>query len=227
MKILVIEDNEGLAKRIRRMLQKTYVVDIAPTGSEGAAQAEALRYEVILLDLGLPDMHGLEVCKAIRRNGVQTPILILTGVNDLQSRVQLLNHGADDYLSKPFNGEELVARIAALARRQPQLHIENILELDDLQINVSRREVRRSGVLIPLRRKEFEILHYLVANQGRAVSRQMILDHAWENTKDRWNNSVDVHIKRLRDKIDRPFPKPLIKTAYGIGYMVESAPVNN
>lgn len=224
MKVLVIEDNEALAERIKQTLGKQYLVDIVHTGEEGLSQLQTITYEVVVLDLGLPDIHGLQVCKNIRAGGVLTPILILTAIDDIQSRVQLLDSGADDYVTKPFNGAELKARVSALARRRPDTYVGTTLMVADLEIDIARRQVRRSGVLVPLRRKEFDILQYLVSNQGRAVSREMIIDHAWENSQDRWNNSVDVHIKRLRDKIDRPFPRPLIKTAYGIGYMVESTP---
>lgn len=221
MKILVIEDSQGLAERIKSALSKHFIVDVAPNGSEGLALIEAVHYEVVILDLGLPDISGLKVCTTIRESGITIPILILTAVDDVQSRVQLLNNGADDYVTKPFNSAELIARVNALARRKTQEYTENIIVVGDLEIDVARRQVKRSGVTVPLRRKEFDILQYLVVNQGRAVSREMILDHAWESNTERWNNSVDVHIKRLRDKIDRPFREPIIKTAYGIGYMVD------
>lgn len=222
MKVLIIEDNHQLAKRITNLLSRTYLAEVVHSGENGLSQAQTGRYDAIVLDLGLPDIHGLKVCEVLRRKGIKTPILILSGVNDTTSRVKLLNSGADDYLVKPFNGTELQARIAALLRRQPNLYIDNIMRVGDLEIDINKREVRRSGVLIPLRRKEFDILQYLVNNQGRAVSRDMILDHAWENNKESWNNTVDVHIKHLRDKIDRPFQSSLIKTAYGVGYMVEN-----
>lgn len=223
MKILLIEDSQGLAERIKSALAKYFVVDIVHTGEDGLSQIESVEYDVILLDLGLPDMHGTKVCKLIRKAGVETPLLVLTAVDTVESRVKLLNSGADDYVTKPFNSAELVARVKALARRQVRSYQDEVITLGDLEINTGKRQVKRSGVIVPLRRKEFDILQYLVSNQGRAVSREMILDHAWESNKERWNNSVDVHIKRLRDKIDRPFQDPIIKTAYGIGYMVESA----
>jgi two-component system OmpR family response regulator len=224
MKILVVEDNLSLAKRIKLALGKYFLVDVVDTGEEALSHLEIITYEVIILDLGLPGMSGLEVCRAIRERGLKTPMLILTGIDTIKSRVQLLECGADDYVTKPFNTPELVARVNALARRQSRAYIDNVMIVGDLEVDVNRRVVRRAGVEVPLRRKEFDILQYLVSNQGRTVSREMIIDHAWEHNQERWNNSVDVHIKRLRDKIDRPFPSPIIKTAYGIGYMVESAP---
>lgn len=224
MKLLVVEDSKGLAKRIKSVLGKRYLVDVVHTGKDALHQIGLVNYGVIILDLGLPDIHGMIICKTIRENGIKSPILILTGVDDVQSRVQLLETGADDYLAKPFNGAELVARVTALARRQPMPYIGSIITVGDLEVDTSRRQVRRCGVLVPLRRKEFDILQYLVSNRGRAVSREMILNHAWESGKESWNGTVDVHIKHLRDKIDRPFQSSIIKTAYGIGYMVESTP---
>lgn len=226
MKVLIVEDNQQLAERIKLVLGKHFVVDVVHTGEEGLQRAPTVDYAAVVLDLGLPDMSGKEVCEQLRRQHCNAPILILTGVTGIQSVVDLLDAGADDYLSKPFNSEELVARMQALARRSreaPQPRKDDRIVLGDLVINLANREVRRGGELVPLRRKEFEILQYLVINQGRAMSRAMIINHAWETSKESWQGTVDVHIKRLRDKLDRPFDdKPIIKTAYGIGYMVDS-----
>lgn len=222
MKILIVEDNVLLAKRVKSLLSKNYLVDLVHNGRDGLCFAQAIQYDVIILDLGLPDLHGIKVCEELRDQRVKSAILILSGINDTLSRVQLLNSGADDYLTKPFNGAELQARIKALLRRQPNMLIKNTMVIGDLEIDINKREVRKGSVLIYLRRKEFDILRYLVKNQGRPVSREMILEHVWESGTDSWNNTVDVHIKHLRDKIDRPFKSSLIKTAYGIGYMVEN-----
>lgn len=221
MKVLVIEDSRGLAERLRTLLNRRYVVDVVHTGVEGIDQAQSGDYDVVILDLGLPDMHGSAVCKELRERAIVTPVLILSGVSDVETRVQLLDAGADDYVSKPFHGSELLSRVAALARRKANPYAGNLLVVADLEIDVDRRQVRRGGKIIPLRRKEFDILQYLASNQGRAVSREMIMNHAWKNDHETWGTTVDVHIKYLRDKIDRPFKKPLIKTAYGVGYMVE------
>lgn len=227
MKVLIIEDNARLAERVKSVLDKLYIVDIALTGEEGFNIALSVEYNVIILDLTLPDTHGLKVCQNLRNQEVATPILVLTAIDDTKSRVQLLECGADDYLTKPFESTELNARVAALIRRQPQPSLNDVMLVRDLEVDLGRRQVRRSGVLIPLRRKEFDILEYLVCNRGRAVSRQMIMNHAWQDGTDNWNNTVDVHIKHLRDKVDRPFHSPLIKTAYGIGYMVDDTMQNN
>jgi two-component system OmpR family response regulator len=168
----------------------------------------------------LPDKNGYEVCKSLRAAQLNTPILILTAVTDVPSKITVLNAGADDYVTKPFNMSELKARINAVLRRSPVISEAKILEIHDLVIDPGRRQVMRSGKTITLRRKEFDILEYLVRNRGRAVTRAMIVEHAWDTNKETWHNTVDVHIKHLRDKVDRPFKQPLIKTAYGIGYMV-------
>lgn len=222
MKLLIIEDSQRLAERIRDSLSKQYVVDVVHTGEEGLRRALQIQYSVIILDLGLPDISGDVVCRRMREDNVDTPILILTGHDDMKLRVQLLEMGADDYLTKPFDTAELRARIAALARRQARSYVESIIHLHDLTIDTKQRTVERAGVPIDLRRKEFDILEYLVNNRGRVLTREMILNHAWDAGKNGWNSTVDVHIKHLRDKVDRPFSFPLIKTAYGVGYRVDA-----
>jgi len=225
MKLLLIEDNKPLAESLKKQLGKTFVIDSFRSGEDGLQQALNGSYDIIVLDLGLPDKSGHDVCKAIRVNGINTPVLILTGVDDINSRVALLDDGADDYLTKPFNVAELRARLHALLRRPSATYTSSLLTVHDLTLDPNRRSVERKGIPIRLRRKEFDILEYLVRNQGRPVTRAMILDHAWDGSKDAWNNTVDVHIKHLRDKVDRPFESSLIQTAYGIGYMVDAAAV--
>lgn len=221
MKILYIDDNRLLVGSVKRLLDKQYIIDTAEAGREGIQRARAVHYSIILLDLGLPDMDGLEVCRALRQAKLTMPILILTVRKDPAMLVQLLNCGADDYLTKPFNSDVLKARISALLRRGQEVQEEKVVTVSDLTVNITRRQVWRGDVRISLRRKEFDILEYLVTNHGRALTRSMILDHVWESGTEGWNNTVDVHIKHLRDKVDRPFEKQLIKTAYGIGYMVD------
>jgi len=221
MKILYIDDNRLLVDSVKKLLNGTYTVDYMCTGGEGIEKARAVQYSLILLDLNLPDMNGLEVCKELRAADIIVPILILTVQKDPVTSVRLLDSGADDYMTKPFNGDELKARIAALLRRGKEIYNEKVIGVSDLTVNITRRQVWRSGVSITLRKKEFDILEYLVTNHGHALTRSMILDHVWESGAEGWNNTVDVHIKHLRDKVDRPFDKALIKTAYGIGYMVD------
>ncbi len=221
MKILVIEDNPRLSIRIKQQLQKWYIVEVASTGDEALERVASDSFDLALLDLGLPDISGLDVCKQIRRINSSLPILILTGVDTTSSRVELLDSGADDYMTKPFDVSELRARINALARRQLRNSSTPLLSVGDLTLNPSKRHVERSGSTISLRRKEFDILEYLMRNVGRVLSREMIVNHAWPVTSNTWSGLVDVHIKQLRDKVDRPFSYPLIKTSYGVGYMVD------
>lgn len=223
MKILLIEDNLRLAERIKYYLGKEFIVDVAHTGEEGKAKALSTFYAAILLDLNLPDIHGHDVCRELRKAQLTTPILVISGIKESDSRVSLLDSGADDYLVKPFDPRELIARIHALFRRHHQGYNNHILTVKDLTIDVNRRRVQRGGKAITLRRKEFDILEYLVSNRGRAVTRDMILNHAWDGAKESWHNTIDVHIKYLRDKVDKPFDSPLIKTAYGVGYMVDDS----
>lgn len=221
MKILYIDSNRLLIYGIKKLLNDSYIVDHMRTGREGIEKARTVYYSLILLDLSLPDMDGLEVCQELRKANVLVPIMILTGRKDPEISVRLLDGGADDCMTKPFNGDLLKARIAALLRRGREIRKERVVKINDLTVNITRRQVWRSGVRITLRKKEFDILEYLVSNRGRALTRSMILDHAWETGAECWNNTIDVHIKHLRDKIDRPFGKALIKTAYGIGYMID------
>lgn len=223
MKLLVVDDNVRLSERIFDRLRKFHSVDIAETGHDVLTKTKDVRYDVIILDLGLPDMNGLEVCRRLRELSINTPILILTGATEMTSRVHLLEQGADDYMTKPFDTNELRARIKALGRRQDRQPSRATIEYGDLLIDLDRREVTRAGQSIILRRKEFDILEYLVKNNGRVLTRDMIMNHVWDDSKTAWNSTVDVHIKHLRDKIDRPFSSPaIIRTAYGLGYKVDT-----
>jgi DNA-binding response OmpR family regulator len=224
MKILFIDDNQMFVTSVRNRLNPTFIVDSVETGYEGIEQARSIQYGLIMLDLGLPDIDGFEVCSELRGAHIKAPIMILSVQKDPATLVRLLNCGADDYITKPFNGDVLKARITALLRRSKELHEEKIIDVNDLTVNITRRQVWRSGVNIPLRRKEFDILEYLITNHGHALTRTMILDNVWEAGTEGWNNTVDVHIKHLRDKVDRPFSTPLIKTAYGIGYILDDTP---
>lgn len=225
MKVLIIEDNPRLSERMKQQLQKWYTIDTARMGDEALSHLAHHSTDIILLDLGLPDIPGLELCKMIRDVTSDTPILTVTGIDSTESRVSLLDAGADDYITKPFQLDELRARINALSRRRVRSVNSPLITLGDLTIDPSSRKVNRGGVAIQLRKKEFDILEYLASNPGRVLSREMIVHKAWPITGKAWTGSVDVHIKQIRDKVDRPFSYPLIKTAYGVGYLAET-PVN-
>lgn len=222
MKLLVVEDNNRLSERIFDRLHKQHSIDIVETGHEVLIKTKLVNYGVIILDLGLPDMPGLEVCKRLRAANIDTPILVLTGANEMAIRVELLNQGADDFMSKPFDANELRARINSLGRRRYRMPPQKIIEYGDLSIDVDQRIVQRAGNDIELRRKEFDILEYLVSNSGRILTRDMIMSHVWDDDKNTWHSTIDVHIKHLRDKVDKPYAKPIIKTAYGLGYRVDA-----
>jgi two-component system OmpR family response regulator len=221
MKLLIIEDNQLLAASLKTMFKPSFIVDIAHTGAQGIELAGQTAYSAIMLDLGLPDIPGEEVCAQLRKDGVMTPILIATGSKETARCVQLLDTGADDYITKPYDTSILQARIRALLRRSSTLLSTEQITVADLVICPASRHVERGGIPVPLRKKEFDILEYLARNRGRPVTRTMILDHVWETGRGGWNNTVDVHIKYLRDKIDKPFDRQLIKTAHGIGYMLD------
>jgi len=221
MKLLLVEDNTRLAERISYHLRASYIVDVAESGKDAIDKASRIEYGVILLDLGLPDMNGFDVCLKMRELNINIPILVLTGNSDIQDRVKLLNGGADDYVTKPFNTDELRARIAAVGRRQMRNQMRSLITYRDLTMDIDHHKVSRSGQSIILRRKEFDILEYLIINKGRIMTRDMIMDHVWSSHTNSWTTTIDVHIKHLRDKVDRPFNMPYIKTAYGLGYKVD------
>lgn len=218
MKVLIVDDNQRLVDRMNFRLRKWFVIDTVSSGHDALVAIESDTFDIVLLDLGLPDMHGREVCRRIRSIST-VPILVLTGANEIDSVVDLLNNGADDYMTKPFDAQELRARINALLRRRSTT-VTATLTVEDLVIDPATHTVYRGETPITLRRKEFDILEYLAINKGRVVSRDMIIHHAWSTTAGAWVGSVDVHIKHIRDKIDKPFPTPLLKTVYGVGFML-------
>jgi two-component system, OmpR family, copper resistance phosphate regulon response regulator CusR len=219
MKVLIIEDNKRLVATISDKLRKEYVVDVAYTGDKGEYLIYANEYDIILLDLNLPDMDGAEVCKKVRSNGCKVPILALTGRSNLSDKVHTLDMGADDYLTKPFEFEELFARMRSLLRRNENSDFTSSrLVVDGLSIDIVSREVTVRGKCINLRQKEFQLLEYLMRNQGRVVTRNQIIEHVWDTDTDPVTNTVDVHINSLRRKIANPF----IKTVHGIGYKIKA-----
>ncbi len=224
MKLLLIDDDTGITTALALALANTYELDIARTGTGGLHKANTYHYDVILLDLKLPDMPGLTVCERLRHAGVTTPILILSGETKALSKVSLLDAGADDYLTKPFSLGELKARLRVLMRRlettQPKKHR---LQTAGLTLDSDTYLVTRDGQTIKLRRKEFAMLECLMQHAGSVVTRNTLTNHAWRDNEDPWTNTIDVHIKYLRDKIDRPFDTRLIKTVHGLGYKLETS----
>jgi two-component system OmpR family response regulator len=222
MKLLCIEVNTELVESLRHFLAAGSNITHGATGQEGLALASQQRYDAIILDLGLPDMSGLDVCLELRRANITTPILVLSGIKEASTKVALFEAGADDYLTKPFTIAELRARLFALLKRV-NFDVGNgiyLLRVGNLTLDPLSRRVERSGKTIKLRRKEFDILEYLMRNQGKIVTRSMIMDNVWEDGSVSWDGTINVHIKRMRDQIDRPYKRKLIKTAYGLGYTI-------
>jgi two-component system copper resistance phosphate regulon response regulator CusR len=221
MRILVIEDEKRIADFLDRGLASAgYAVDGVGTGREALAAVHTTDYDLLILDLMLPDVDGLEVLTRIRGRKVSPPVLILSARGTVDDRVKGLESGADDYLVKPFAFVELLARVRALLRRgQP---VPERLQVDDLVLDCIRRKIARAGDAIDLAPKEFGILEYLMRNKGRPLSRTMIVEHVWDMDYDGLTNIVDVYIRHLRSKIDERSPRKLIQTVRGIGYMIDA-----
>lgn len=218
----MVEDEKRIADFLSRGLESGgYTVDVAGDGATALEMVHATEYDLIILDLGLPDMDGMAVLKKIRTRKTSPPVLILSARDAVDDRVKGLETGADDYLVKPFAYVELLARVRVLLRRgQPT---PERLQVGDLSLDCIRRKVTRGGENIELAPKEFSILEYLMRNRGRPLSRTMIVEHVWDMDYDGLTNIVDVYIRHLRSKIDEKWPDKMIQTVRGIGYMLESA----
>ena len=222
MRILVIEDDVGLTRVLKAKLNGHYVLDEASTGLDGSHMARTNTYDLIILDLVLPDVSGLEVCRNIREKKDKVRILVLTAEDKPELKVDLLDAGADDYITKPFNFPELQARLRALLRRPADVMVSNPITIGMLTIDANKRTVMHQGKLIQLRRREFDLLEYMMRHEGEPLSRGMLLEGVWETDIDQFSNTVDVHINCLREKVDRPFGTKLIKTVPGVGYKLEA-----
>ncbi len=221
MKILVIEDDPTVGQYVKRGLeQQMWGVDLVADGDEGERLAGSDAYDLVILDMRLPGRSGLEVLHAIRARGFQQPVLVLTAQDAVDAKVQTLRAGADDYVTKPFAFEELLARVEALARR-PRSLASPLLRVADLELDLGTREVRRSGETIELTPKEFAVLEYLMRHAGRVMSRTLITEYAWGYHFDPGTNIVDVVINHLRKKIDAGQDRKLIHTVRGVGYVVK------
>jgi DNA-binding response OmpR family regulator len=216
MRLLVIEDDSGLADVLARGLADAgHEVTGCRTGPDGVIEAMAETYDAIVLDWMLPGQDGPSVCRELRRRGNHTPVLMLTARNAVTDRVGGLDAGADDYLTKPFAFDELLARLRVFARRNGD---HELLVVDDLKVDRQRRTVMRAGVLVDLTAREFDLLAFLAERAGRVVTRFQIFDEVWDGETDLRSNAIDVHVGNLRAKIDRPFGRETLQTVRGIGF---------
>ncbi len=222
MRIIVVEDEHKIANSIKKGLeQESFAVDVAFTGTDGFGLITTEDYDLIILDLLLPGMSGIDICKKLRNAQNHTPILMLTAKGQIEDKVAGLNAGADDYLTKPFAFEELLARVRALIRR-PKDSLGTILTFEDLTLDTQNYEVKRAGKLINLSNKEFALLEYLLRHKNKILKKDQIINHVWDYDADILPNTVEVYIGYLRNKIDKPFSdkKNLINTVRGFGYKI-------
>lgn len=218
VRILIVEDEHRIANSIKKGLeQESFAVDVAFDGERGFDLASTEDYDVIILDLMLPKMDGMEICKRLRSQEIHTPILMLTARGQIEDRVNGLNAGADDYLPKPFAFTELLARIKALIRR-PKNSLNTTLEYKDLTLDTINFEVKRAGINIKLSKKEFALLEYLMRNSEKTLTKEQIISHVWDYDADILPNTVEVYVGYLRNKIDKKAKIKLINTVRGFGY---------
>ena len=223
MRVLIVEDDRQLRSSMTRGLREaSHVVEQATTGEQAIALALSNAFDVMILDVRLPDVDGLSVCRAVRAAGKRLPILMLTALDGVDQRIAGLDAGADDYLTKPFDFGELLARLRALGRRRLDA-LPETLTVSDLTVDTARRSASRNGRPIELTAKEFALLVYLARNAGRVVSRGELLQHVWDDTRNSYSNIIDVYAGRLRRKIDEDEREPaLFKTVRGAGFMLEA-----
>jgi two-component system copper resistance phosphate regulon response regulator CusR len=221
MRILVIEDDPTVGQYVKRGLEEhRWAVDLTADGEEGERRAGSEAYDLIVLDMRLPGKSGIEVLQSLRARGFERPVLVLTAQDAVDAKVSTLRAGADDYVTKPFAFEELLARVEALARR-PRALASPVLHVGDLEIDQATREVRRAGELIELTPKEYTVLEYLARHAGRVMSRTLITEYAWGYHFDPGTNIVDVVINHLRKKLDAKHARKLISTVRGVGYVLK------
>ncbi len=221
MRVLIVEDDRSAAEYVRQGLTEAgHVVDVAADGESGLAFALEGKYDVLIVDRMLPRRDGLALVRMLRAGGIQTPVLVLSALGQVDQRVEGLRAGGDDYLAKPYAFSELLARIEALGRRGQavDMHASGVLRVADLELDLERRRVTRAGRLIRLQPRELRLLEYLMRRAGRVVTRTMLLEQVWDLSFDPQTNVVDSQISRLRAKIDRGFDKPLLHTLRGVGY---------
>ena len=223
MRVLVVEDDREAVEYMRRGLNESgWVVDIAADGGEGYAMAAVGSYDALVVDRMLPKVDGLAMVPRLRTEGVRTPVLFLSALGEVDERVRGLEAGGDDYLVKPYAFTELLARLDALVRRASADPVATSLRVHDLELDLLARQVRRADRRIELKPREFRLLEYLMRNAGRVVTRTMLLENVWEYHFDPQTNVIDVHISRLRSKIDKDFGEPLLQTVRGAGYCLRA-----
>jgi two-component system, OmpR family, response regulator len=218
MRVLIVEDDVKMANLVRRGLQEEGIVaDVAVKGEDAVGLAGATEYDAVVLDLMLPGMDGFETCRRLRSSGIWVPVLMLTARDEVEDRVRGLDEGADDYLVKPFSFSELLARLRALMRRGP-VERPAVLEVGDLRLDPATHEVWRGNTPIELSPKEFSVLEVLMRRPGEVLSRFQLLEHSWDHHYEKRSNVVDVYVRYLREKVDRPFDLESIETVRGVGY---------
>ena len=218
MRILLVEDEPKVAGFVERgLVAERYAVDVSADGREGWELAEAYPYDLIILNLMLPGLEGGDILRRIRRKNTCVPVLVLTARDAVDEKVRLFEMGADDYLTKPFAFAELLVRTKALLRRGP-VNRSSTLLVGDLELDRLTQQVKRKGHRIELTTKEYQLLEYLMQNPGRVLSRNMIIEHVWDQSFDGFTNIVDVYVRHLREKVDEPFEPKLIHTVRGAGY---------
>jgi two-component system, OmpR family, response regulator len=219
--VLVVEDDPAMTAMLERGLRRSgYAVDTVATGADAVWAITETTFDVVVLDAMIPPPDGFEVCRRIRAEGRWVPVLMLTARDGVNDRVRGLDAGADDYLTKPFAFDELLARVRALTRREPAQRPAE-LSAGDLTLNPAARTVHRAGTRIPLSAKEFALLHELMRRAGETLSRSYLIEHVWDFAYDGGSNVVDVYVKYLRDKVDRPFGRDTIRTVRGAGYRLD------
>ncbi len=223
IRILHIEDDDRTAEFVAKGLRESgHVVERAATGSEGLYMANEAQYDALIVDRMLPKMDGLEVIRNLRRNEVHTPALVLSALGEVDDRVEGLRAGGDDYLVKPFAFSELLARLESLVRRADVETAVARLQVGDLEMDLLARRVQRAGRTIDLQPREFRLLEYLMRHSGQVITRTMLLEKVWDYTFDPQTNVIDVHVSRLRSKIDKGFATPLLHTVRGAGYVLRA-----
>lgn len=223
MRLLLLEDDRSVSAYIARGLTEAgHVCDVLADGTDGLFQATRESYDVLVVDRMLPGLDGLSVVRALRAAGVKVPVLFLTALGGIDDRVEGLEAGGDDYLTKPFAFAELMARVNALARRPPVQDVQTVLRVADLELDMMSRQARRGGQAIDLLPKEFTLLEVLMRNAGRVVTRTMLLERVWDFHFDPKTSVVETHISRLRAKIDKPFEVALLQTVKNAGYMLHA-----